>query len=159
MINAEFRKVERELSEEPTFEGGGFGNASSRWSSGILAPGSRLSSSARSIPEVSNRGAPKAGVSTRSDCHGNGRTGPRQRRVSYTPNQGAHADYGARQTEVVAKRIGGARLSRGEGGLYGREPHLSSRDTLSCADGRPEWSRCFTKLARHSLANFSQADS
>ena len=61
------------------------------------------------------------GVSTRSDCHGNGRTGPHQRRVSYTANQGAHTDYGTRQTEVVAKWIGGARLSRGEGAFCGEE--------------------------------------
>ena len=81
---------------------------SSRWSAWFLAPGSCLSGSERFISKVSNRGARKTGVSTRRDCHGNGRTGPHQRRVSYSANQGAHTDYGTRQAEVVAKWIGGA---------------------------------------------------
>ena len=106
----------------------GSGTLQAARSAWFLAPGSCLSGSERFIPKVSNRGAPKTGVSTRSDCHGNGRTGPHQRRVSYTANQGAHTDYGTRQTDVVAKWIGGARLSRGEGAFYGRRAHISFRD-------------------------------
>jgi hypothetical protein len=49
--------------------------------------------------------------------------------VFHTPRtQGAHTHDGTRQTEAIAKWLGGSRLSRGEGAFYDRRAHISFRD-------------------------------